>query len=73
MSTFEVGRAAVLSAEALEKSAVLDLGYCDVRAQGNGRIGAKQVAVGDLVGKGQPTLLATISTLDPLSFYFGVG
>jgi membrane fusion protein (multidrug efflux system) len=35
-------------------------------------IGAKQVSVGDLVGKGQPTLLATISPLDPIWFYCAV-
>ena len=35
-------------------------------------IGAKQVSVGELVGKGEPTLLATISTLDPIWFYCNV-
>jgi membrane fusion protein (multidrug efflux system) len=35
-------------------------------------IGAKQVSIGDLVGKGQPTLLATISVLDPIWFYCNV-
>jgi membrane fusion protein (multidrug efflux system) len=29
--------------------------------------------MGDLVGKGQPTLLATLSTLDPIWFYCNVG
>jgi membrane fusion protein (multidrug efflux system) len=50
----------------------LDLGYCDVRAPITGLIGAKQVSVGELVGKGQPTLLATISTLDPIWFYCAI-
>ena len=71
-ASVEVGKAAVLSAEAMEQSALLDLGYCDVHAPANGRIGAKEVSVGDLVGKGQPTLLATISKLDPIWFYCGV-
>ncbi len=71
-ASVEVGRAAVLSAEAMERSAALDLTYCDVRAQAGGRIGAKQVSVGDLVGKGEPTLLATISRLDPMWFYCAV-
>ncbi len=71
-ASVEVGKAGVLSAQAMERSALLDLGYCDVRAQGNGRIGAKQVSIGDLVGKGQPTLMATISRLDPIWFYCGV-
>ena len=50
----------------------LDLGYCDVKAPITGLIGAKQVSIGDLVGKGEPTLLATISTLDPIWFYCNV-
>ena len=48
------------------------LGYCDVRAPVSGLIGAKQVSIGNLVGKGQPTLLATISALDPIWFYCNV-
>jgi membrane fusion protein (multidrug efflux system) len=71
-ASVEVGQAAVLSAKAQVESMQLDLGYCDVRAPINGLIGAKQVSIGELVGKGQPTLLATISTLDPMWFYCAV-
>ena len=53
-------------------SANLDLSYCDIRAPIAGLIGAKQVSIGELVGKGQPTLMATISTLDPIWFYCNV-
>jgi membrane fusion protein (multidrug efflux system) len=69
----QVGEAAVLSAQARVESATLDLGYCDVRAPMSGLVGAKQVSIGDLVGKGQPTLLVTMSTLDPIWFYCNVG
>lgn len=72
LASVEQGRAAVLSAEAQVESAQLNLGYCDVRAPISGLIGAKQVSIGDLVGKGEPTLLATISTLDPIWFYCSV-
>ncbi|MCC7373869.1 MAG: efflux RND transporter periplasmic adaptor subunit [Verrucomicrobiales bacterium] len=72
LASVEVSRAGVVSAEARVESAQLDLGYCDVRAPIRGLIGAKQVSVGDLVGKGQPTLLATLSTLDPIWFYCSV-
>ena len=68
----EVGKAAGLSAQARVDSALLDLGYCEVNAPVAGLIGAKQVSIGELVGKGQPTLLATISTLDPIWFYCAV-
>lgn len=68
----EVNRANVQSAEASVSSAELDLGYCDIRAPLSGRIGAREVAVGSLVGKGEPTLLATISQTDPMWFYCSI-
>jgi RND family efflux transporter MFP subunit len=68
----EVNRASVLSAKARVEAAELDLSYCDIRAPITGLIGARQVSVGELVGKGQPTLLATISTLDPIWFYCAI-
>jgi len=71
-ASVEVGKASVLSAKARVESVMLDLGYCDVHAPMAGLIGAKQVSIGELVGKGQPTLLATMSTLDPIWFYCAV-
>ena len=73
LASVDVGKASVFSAQARVESALLDLGYCDVRAPINGLIGAKQVSIGELVGKGTPTLMATISTLDPIWFYCNVG
>jgi membrane fusion protein, multidrug efflux system len=72
IASVEIGKANVLSAEARVQSAMIDLGYCDVRSPVTGFIGAKQVSIGELVGKGQPTLMATISTLDPMWFYCNV-
>jgi membrane fusion protein (multidrug efflux system) len=72
LTTKEVNEANVASAEARVKTAELDLGYCDIKAPLAGRIGAKEVPVGSLVGKGEPTLLATISQLDPIWFYCAV-
>jgi membrane fusion protein (multidrug efflux system) len=72
VASVDVGKATVLSAEARVVSAKIDLGYCDVHAPLAGRIGAKQVSVGSLVGKGDPTLLATISQLDPIWFYCNI-
>jgi RND family efflux transporter MFP subunit len=68
----EVNEANMASAEAQVKSAELDLGYCDIKAPLSGRIGAKEVSVGSLVGKGEPTLLATISQVDPIWFYCAI-
>ncbi len=72
IASVDVGMASVISAQARVDSAMLDLSYCDIRAPISGLIGAKQVSIGDLVGKGQPTLMATISTLDPMWFYCNV-
>ena len=72
LASVEVGDAGVQSANARVDSAKLDLGYCDVTAPITGLIGAKQVSIGDLVGRGEPTLLATMSTLDPMWFYCNV-
>jgi membrane fusion protein (multidrug efflux system) len=73
VAAVDVGKANVDSAEARVESATIDLGYCEVHAPISGLIGAKQVSMGDLVGKGAPTLLATMSTLDPIWFYCNVG
>jgi membrane fusion protein (multidrug efflux system) len=72
LASVDVGKANVFSAQARVESATIDLGYCDVRAPVSGLIGAKQVSIGELVGKTVPTLMATISTLDPIWFYCNV-
>ena len=72
MASVDVGKASVFSARARVQAAELDLSYCEVHAPTNGLIGARQVSVGELVGKGQPTLMATMSTLDPIWFYCNV-
>ncbi len=71
-ASVEVGKASVGTAEARVQAATLDLGYCDVKSPVSGLAGAKQVSLGDLVGKGQPTLLVTISVLDPIWFYCAI-
>lgn len=71
-ASVEVGKAAIVTATARVESAQIDLGYCDITAPTTGLIGAKQVSIGELVGKGEPTLMTTISTLDPIWFYCNV-
>jgi membrane fusion protein, multidrug efflux system len=72
VASVDVGKASVLSAEAKVQSALLNVGYCDIRSPIHGLIGAKMVSIGELVGKAEPTLLATISQLDPIWFYCNV-
>jgi membrane fusion protein (multidrug efflux system) len=64
----EVGQAGLQSAKARVETAQLDLSYCEIKAPISGLIGAKMVSMGELVGRGEPTLLATMSTLDPIWF-----
>jgi len=72
VASVAVGQASVQSAEARVESAKIDLSYCNVTAPVSGLIGAKQVSVGTLVGKGEPTLMATISELHPIWFYCAI-
>jgi membrane fusion protein, multidrug efflux system len=72
LASVDVGKAGVESAKARVESAQIDLGYTDIKAPVSGLIGAKQVSIGELVGKGEPTLMATISALDPIWFYCNV-
>lgn len=72
IASVQVGKAAIETAQARVVSAEIDLGYCDIKAPISGLIGGKQVSIGELVGKGEPTLMTTISTLDPIWFYCNV-
>lgn len=73
IASVDIGQAAVFSAKARVQAAELDLTYCTVVAPTSGLIGAKQASIGELVGKGTPTLLATMSTLNPIWVYCNAG
>jgi membrane fusion protein (multidrug efflux system) len=51
--------------QAVER-AKLNLSFTKIYAPLTGRIGRTEVRMGALVGKGEPTLLATISQVDPI-------
>jgi len=53
-------KAEVTRAEALVEEAKLNLEYCTIKAPIDGRISKNLVDVGNLVGRGEPTLLAEI-------------
>jgi RND family efflux transporter MFP subunit len=65
-------RAAVARARADLAAAKLDLSYTHVYAPISGRIDRNYVDVGNLVGAGQATLLATIVREKPIFVYFDV-
>ena len=58
--------AQVEAARANVEKASLDLGYTRLTAPLDGVSGKAERKVGDLVGKGDPTLLTTISSVDPI-------
>jgi membrane fusion protein (multidrug efflux system) len=61
----DAGKAAVEKAE-------LDLGYTKIYAPLDGLIGTTKVKAGNLVGRGESTLLVTISQIDPILFRAGI-
>src|SRR5262245_742810 len=58
--------AAVEAARAEAKRAEIDLGYTRVVAPVSGLVGKAEVKTGNLVGRGESTLLTTISNIDPI-------
>ena len=70
--TIERAKAEVSAANARVTQAGLDLSYCDIYSPINGIIGFLQVDEGNLVGRGDATLLATVSASDPLLVNFNV-
>lgn len=71
-ATIENARAVIRADEAAVDSARLQLGYTTVRSPLDGRMGRAEVRVGSLVGRSDATLLATVSTLDPMYVNFSV-
>ena len=70
VAQYEKIKADLLSDEANIEKAKLDLDYTLVRSPVDGKIGARRVDVGNLVGYGEPTILATVLRFDPIYLYF---
>ena len=64
--------AALLEAEAALTNADIQLGYTSVESPINGLVSRNYVDVGNLVGAGESTLLATVRRIDPIYAYFDV-
>ena len=62
----------VEAAKASVEKATLDLGYTRVTSPISGLVGTTEVKPGNLVGRGESTLLTTISQIDPILFRVGV-
>jgi len=68
----EAARAQVDAQKAQVENAKLNLGYTHITSPLDGLVGTTRVKAGNLVGRGESTLLTTISQLDPMLFRAGI-
>lgn len=66
------GQSQVEAAKAAVEKATLDLGYVRVLSPIDGLVGTTQVKPGSLVGRGESTLLTTVSQINPIIMRVGV-
>jgi membrane fusion protein, multidrug efflux system len=65
-------RAQVDAQKATVERSRLDLGYTTITSPINGLVGTTLVRAGNLVGRGESTLLTTVSKVDPILFRAGI-
>jgi membrane fusion protein (multidrug efflux system) len=68
----EAARSQVEARRAEVQRVSLDLGYTDVTSPIDGLAGTTLVKAGSLVGRGESTLLTTVSQIDPILFRAGI-
>ena len=68
----ETAEASIKQTEAVLESALLDLGYTEIRAPIKGQISRALVTRGNLVGQGEATLLTTIVDVESVFIFFDV-
>jgi RND family efflux transporter MFP subunit len=67
----QAGLKAVIAGDVAKlKQAQLELSYTMVRSPISGKVSARRVDIGNLVGQGESTLLTTIMSVDPIYAYF---
>jgi membrane fusion protein (multidrug efflux system) len=72
LSAQSAAQAQVDAQKAKVDQSKIDLGYTTVISPIDGLVGTTQVKAGNLVGRGEATLLTTISELDPILFRAGI-
>ena len=68
----DVTLATIERAKAKVERAKLDMSYTQIISPISGRIGRNLVDLGNLVGEGEPTLLARVTRFDPMYVYFNL-
>jgi membrane fusion protein (multidrug efflux system) len=71
-SAFDAAREQVEAAKAAVDTAQINLGYTTITAPTDGIVGFTRVKAGNLVGRGESTLLTTVSKVDPILFRVGI-
>jgi membrane fusion protein (multidrug efflux system) len=72
LSAQDASRAQVDAQKAAVDKATLDLGYTRIAAPLGGLVGTTEVKAGNLVGRGESTLLTTVSQTHPILFRAGI-
>ena len=72
MANQDAARAQVDAGRARVDNAKLDLGYTSIASPIDGIVGITLVKAGNLVGRGESTLLTTVSQVDPILFRAGI-
>jgi membrane fusion protein (multidrug efflux system) len=72
LSFQDAARAQVDAQKAAVDTATLDLGYTRITSPLDGLVGTTEVKAGNLVGRGESTLLTTVSQTDPILFRAGI-
>lgn len=72
VSTRDAAAAQLDAARSTLESAQLNLGYTTIKAPISGLADLSRVKPGNLVGRGESTLLTTISVIDPIYFQAGI-
>jgi membrane fusion protein (multidrug efflux system) len=71
-SALDAAREQVEAAKAAAETAQINLGYTTITAPTDGIVGFTRVKPGNLVGRGDNTLLTTVSKVDPILFKVGI-
>ena len=69
----DVAEAAIAAAQAAVDTAALNLGYTKIVTPISGRASRNLVDRGNLVGRGDSTLLTTVEKIQPIYTYFSIG
>ncbi|OPY87217.1 MAG: Multidrug efflux pump subunit AcrA precursor [Syntrophus sp. PtaU1.Bin208] len=72
VGTEQSARAAVFAAQATVDKAKLDLGFTKIMSPVDGIAGLAKAQIGNLVGPGAMEELTTVSTVNPIKFYFQI-